>query len=366
MDKSNILIVTRDYPPGRGGQGVYASRIHKRFLDKGLNSHVLTSRIEEKIHSATYQNVHDVKAKMGRASFVPRACIYFFRKLRKYKWDIIHGNGIDHVFLLLFKRKDVKYVTTIQNSYPQRLETKRGNIPFEILYRCIFIPIEKFVLKRSDEIIAVSNRTYSYVSSMTKNKHIHLIGNGVDSEKFIPVEKDTDVFRFIFIGRFEERKRPLFTVKMFEEVQKRYKGEKKLELYMLSDGSMFETVRKYVEDNRLGSVHFTGFVPDPNEYIKLCHCIVLFSHGEGLPLVIVESVAAGLAAVATVDATGGSDVVKNGVNGYVVSDDIDEEEIIAGMLHTIGTFNQFSAESKKIGRTYDWDAVADDIIRVYE
>ncbi|NQU99711.1 MAG: glycosyltransferase family 4 protein, partial [Parcubacteria group bacterium] len=284
--------------------------------------------------------------------------------LKKENYSIIHGNSINHLLFLLFKDKGTQYITTIHNTYSQRLESKKESLLYSIAYP-FFIRLERLVLNRSDKIIAISRNTRNYINKLTKNEDVSIIENGVDINKYIPAKKSNDIFRFLYVGRLEMRKRILETVKIFKEFIENYKGNKKIEFVIAGDGPECKKVSEYVGKNNLDQVKLVGFSSDVKQYYDEANCLLLLSRGEGLPLALLEAISCSLSAIVTKDASGLSSVVQQGVNGYTVEDQLNKEDIINRMNSVINNYEVFSVKSELIAKNYDWSIIINKYLKIY-
>jgi glycosyltransferase involved in cell wall biosynthesis len=87
---------------------------------------------------------------------------------------------------------------------------------------------------------------------------------------------------------------------------------------LFGDGSLRASLEQQIEAQRLqGRFILAGFHSDLDTYLPHMDVLVLPSLTEGLPNVVLESLAAGVPVVAT-DVGGTGEVVKDGVDGYLV------------------------------------------------
>lgn len=97
----------------------------------------------------------------------------------------------------------------------------------------------------------------------------------------------------VFLGRISVEKAPWHFIKAFYLLKQNISD---INLVLIGDGDM--SVVKYIEDlvelyNLGDSVHFFGRKKNPYKYLKSASVLVLSSHYEGTPNVIVESIAVG-------------------------------------------------------------------------
>ena len=198
LNKDKILLVSLDFPPQGGGQGIYVENLAQELSKRDYDVTILTTKSDKrnkykfKIKEISYRGQNPVV-------FLFLSYFYYAFNLKRENYSIINGNSINHLLFLLFKDKGTRYITTIHNTYLQRLESKKESLLYNLIYP-VFIKLEKFILNKSDKIIAVSRNTRNYINKLTKNKNVFIIENGVDINKYKPVEKNDNVFsKFINI-----------------------------------------------------------------------------------------------------------------------------------------------------------------------
>jgi len=363
LNQDKILLVSLDFPPQGGGQGVCVENLAQEFSKRDYEVTILTTRSNKrnkykfKIKEISYGGQNPI-------IFIILSYFYYIFNLKKENYSIIHGNSINHLLFLLFKDKGTKYITTIHNTYLQRLESKKESLLYNLIYP-FFIKLEKFVLNKSDKIIAVSRNTRNYINKLTKNNDVFIIENGVDINKYKSVEKNDSVFRFLYVGRIEIRKRVRETVKIFESFLKQYKGDKEIEFIIVGNGPEYKEIDEYIKENNLNQVKLAGFSSSVKQYYDKANCLLLLSRGEGLPLALLEAISCGLSAIITKDASGLSSVVQQGVNGYIVNNQLNKEEIINRMNSVISNYEVFSEKSKLIAKNYDWSIIVNKYFKIY-
>lgn len=112
---------------------------------------------------------------------------------------------------------------------------------------------------------------------------------------------------------------------------------------MIGAGSEMEHCQKFIQEEDL-PVDLLGFQAEPLGYLANSKVLMMTSVAEGLPMVALEAMALGKPIVTT-PVDGLKEVIKNGVNGYISSDD---EELITGCLHLLQNADAYEKISQNI------------------
>jgi len=137
------------------------------------------------------------------------------------------------------------------------------------------------------------------------------------------------------VGRFTEKKAPLASIEAFARVNQRFPGAT---LTMMGDGPLLEDAKAAVSKLGLSeSVTLTGMVGSAEVQAAMQRASIFLQHSvtaqngdvEGLPVAILEAMAAQLPVVSTLH-SGIPEAVANGETGFLV-----EEGDVAGMASQI-------------------------------
>ena len=114
--KISVCIVSNDFPPNIvGGQGIYARDLAENLSKKGFEIKVI-------VPSDDHLSKDYMVYATGRASNPLKFCWLARKKLMDSKIgeiDILHGNGINHLFFCLFNAPAyfrIRYIATLRAS----------------------------------------------------------------------------------------------------------------------------------------------------------------------------------------------------------------------------------------------------------
>jgi phosphatidylinositol alpha-1,6-mannosyltransferase len=238
-------------------------------------------------------------------------------------------------------------------------------------------------LLASDRIIVVSRFTQMAARRLLgerANGRISLIENGVDTERFHPMEKRMDLlalyrlegcFVFVSVCRLLEKKGIDHAIRAFAQVARRYPDCRYLVVGTgpYEDNLRQEAVDAGVEDK----VVFAGDVPDEDLVDHYCLGDVFVMPNRELPngdtegfgLVFLEANSCGLPVVAGRDG-GSMDAVQNGANGLVVDGhSVDAIAVAMLSLREDGRLREsIRARALVIAAAADWKSKAEDFLRI--
>lgn len=192
----------------------------------------------------------------------------------------------------------------------------------------IYYPVEKWMARHTDTLITINDEDYQRAKKKFKTDVCYIPGVGVDESKFKPrltkkqrndLRKSLgikpDDFVMIYPAELSKRKRQIWLLNSLGEFIKQHP-----DVHMLLPGgdSLNGACQKLaVELDIEKQVHFLGYRNDIPQLMMASDLSVSSSSQEGLPVNLLEALAAGLPIVAT-DSRGHADLVKDGVNGFIV------------------------------------------------
>lgn len=179
-------------------------------------------------------------------------------------------------------------------------------------------------------VIAVSRDMAEQLVTLGASRDkVHYNPGGVDCSRFNGADPETASPRFVFVGRFVNKKAPHLTLRAFQRVHAACPGAT---LVMIGDGDLLESSRHLARElNIAAAVDFRGAVDrrDVRTALRSARAFVMHSlqhsdgDAEGTPIALLEAAATGLPVIATRHA-GIADVVVDGAMGYLVEErDVD-------------------------------------------
>lgn len=268
--------------------------------------------------------------------------------------DLIHANfampdGVAAV--RAGARADIPVVVTLLGSDFNRQMSRRFSGPFVVRS-----------IGRADAVIAVSRQIADGLAAREPGlaDRIEFIPNGYDSGLFHyepkPAQGD-----FLFVGSFTPVKNPLVLVRAFGLIASRTSRD----LVMIGQGHLGPEIERTVAELGLGDrVRLPGRVPveQLRSYFRDAGVFVLPSATEGMPLVVIESLATGTPVVGS--AVGAiPDLVVPGASGYLVEPG-DVEGLAEALLEAERTAWDHAAIANG-ARVIDWAENARRVMAVY-
>lgn len=238
-----------------------------------------------------------------------------------FKPDIIHAHDNKATVFASFFHKKCKIISHIHGNN-KIMNTK--NIK-SMIFNIISHNISKFIW--------VSNSAFNdyYYSDKIKDKSLILYNVIDDSEIYKKVKdyKVTKDYDLIYLGRLGYPKNPVRLLQIIEIIKSKNKN---IRLAIVGDGEERVNLEKIVAEKKLEkNVEFFGYQKNPFPILFKSKIMIMTSLYEGTPMCALEAQALGKPIVAT-PVDGLKDIIKNGYNGYLVSDNNEFAEKINKLL----------------------------------
>ncbi len=237
----------------------------------------------------------------------------------------------------------------------------------------IFYPIEWYLSKLTDTLITINIEDYLFAKKHFNKrcKEIQYVpGVGIDVKKFdvklskkektalkesLGLKKEDYVLTCI--ARLDKNKSQDFLIDRMKELAKK---DQNIKLLLVGpdelNGKYQEKAKKYKLNN---SIYFAGKRSDIPQILKITDIVVSASKREGLPVNIMEALASNIPVVA-LNCRGMSDLVANGLNGYIVAN---KEEYVNKILEIK---NNNTLEKIKLEQKFIISSVEKEMKKIYK
>lgn len=204
----------------------------------------------------------------------------------------------------------------------------------------------------ADGVITVSKALQAEVKNISVKANVNTIYNGVNFSKFTLPDEKFEKKSFIFIGNIIKTKG---IYELVNAVNLMIKAGSDFHLHIVGNGPEVGGIRALIDKNNLQqkiTLHGTVNHHQVVDLLQKCHALILPSYQEGVPNVIMESLACGVPVVAT--KVGGIPEVVNESNGVLINYHT-EADIIEGIEKCLSSKWNERAIRESI-KTYTWDA----------
>ena len=237
------------------------------------------------------------------------------RIIREFKPDVVHCHSSKAGIV----GRIAAFIEGVPSIFTAHGWAFTEGIPF--FKRVIYSLVERVMLNFTAYVLCVSEYDKALAEKwfLSKSPKLLAVHNGIKDTFNVKLHKDvlcTGVLKLIMVGRFSLKKDHLLLIKAVEKINKEYPNS--VVLTLVGDGDLFEVAEQYVNTHGLKNViSLLGERTDINELLVQNDVFCLISNYEGLPISIIEAMRAGLPVIAS-DVGGNNELVKDGVNGFLV------------------------------------------------
>lgn len=244
--------------------------------------------------------------------------------------NIIKQNKIDIVNTHLWAADVLGRIAAILAGVPVIISTVQNVDIWKKWWQKI---IDRMLLNKTDKFITVSDAVKVFLEKEgIKSGKIEVIPNAIEIDKFGLQSSDVssqlsaisslkEFFGivdgetvFAVIGRLVKQKGHKYLLEALHNLN----GNYNFKLLIVGDGPLRESLQQSVVSYQLQDrVLFTGYRSDIPKILEISDCLVLPSLYEGLPVCVLEAMAAAKPVIAT-DVGGTKTIVKNNETGFLV------------------------------------------------
>lgn len=194
--------------------------------------------------------------------------------------------------------------------------------------------------------------------------NVIVINNFIEKKTEVPALLENK--KFIAVGRLSYQKGFDRLITAWKSIHKKY-PDWTVEIY--GDGPLKESLIKQIRDNNLNDVvKIYPPIKDIHKKYLESSGLIMTSHYEGLPLVMLEAMEAGLPVVTFDYKCGPKDIIKDGENGFIIKDgDIDGLVVaIEKLIQSIEYRKAFGKRSYEIVKDFFPDKIIPEWERLLE
>lgn len=291
-----------------------------------------------------------------------RYLVKVWRELSRFKPDIVHTHLNACMYCapwVLFHNS--KMLHTL-HSVPEK---EAGKFRRKVMKR-LYKRHKATPVAISEENRLLTSRFYGLPLSA-----VEMVVNPVDVASFkgdSPKPWCCRAYDFVHVARFEPEKNHKGLIEAFSRLVNGNEQYANVNLALVGQGSLEPEVHdQVVAANLENNVHFLGLRDDIADLMHDSKCFVLPSDYEGLPMTILEAMAAGLPVIAT-HVGGVPDVVEDGANGFLVEpgDTAELARVMGRVLEEEELLCEMSRRAYNTALRFDCNCVAESYGLLYE
>ena len=237
------------------------------------------------------------------------------------------------------------------------------------------VDCEKMVMTSSNFVTASSQYEHVMISenyTIDENK-IKKITPGLDRKIFTPNLKLPRENIFLSIGRIQEQKRQLETIKFLNNFKK---VDSNFLCYFIGgpsgksgDDYLAELKESVKELNLESNIEFLGSLPQKEikDLMNKSKLLIHTSQYETFGLVAIEANSMGLP-ILSINTGSLIEIIENNKNGYFAEDflDIDANNFVKNLINDDDYFNMVMIDCIQKSEKYNWNTTADSLFKTYQ
>lgn len=359
MNMRVAILLHSFFPKWIGGTEVATYNLADNLVKRGHEVHIITTHDDNLPYSSMEKGFYIHRIAWPKIRIIGYLSFWtkIYLQIQKIYPDIIHCQSLDVCI-------------------PAEIAKKTMNIPYVVWGQGsdIYLPgrflqlASKPIIQNADAVLALTEDMKQKMQRMC-DREIFIVPNGVDLEMFeisSGGQKSGNSKTIIFVGRLHPVKGVQYLIEAMTIV---HQEMPEIELVIVGDGverARLEELAKRL--NQDSYIQFTGRIPQGSipRFMHQADIFALSSLSEGLPVVLLEAMAAGLPIIAT-NVGGIPDIVKEGVNGYLVNVKNPNEiaDKILFLLQNYGVWEEISVNNREKAKLFAWDKVTETVEKIY-
>ncbi|MFH4965129.1 glycosyltransferase [Gaetbulibacter sp. M235] len=295
-----------------GGSERVMANLSNFFHDEGLEVHIIIFHDDLGYNfSGTIFNLGKYKSQSNTIFNKIKRFYYLNNYIKKHQFDFI----IDFRFRIniiqeLLINKWIYKAKTIYTVHSSQLYYYMPN----------YTPLTKLIYGLSYSIVSITKEMQRMIEEKHGLKNVITIYNPINIKQ---IEKEANEYLnmgfeyIISVGHFNTNQKQFD--KLILAYSKSILPRKNIKLVLLGDGDKKSELIKIAQFNNIDNmICFLGFKTNPFKYIKQSKFYVMTSLHEGLPMVLLESLASGTPVISFDCPTGPSEIIQHKINGLLI------------------------------------------------
>ncbi len=315
---------------------------------KGTSSHSRSHEIIGGIHYHRFKPVIKISE---------NATVWRFKKeLMSIKPDVIHSHNFRHphstIAPFIAKKLGIPCFLTTHAPF---LERKIRN-PLVEIYAFLYDKIlAKKVLNKYNKVFAISYWEIPYLTRLgCKKENIIYLPNGMPSKLLrLKIRQNKQA---VYMGRISPVKNLGILVEAAKEIP-----EMSFKIY----GPIERGFAISPKSENLKIINKSYDLKEQLNELKKSSIFILPSKREGIPLSLLEAMAAGLIPVSS-RTQGGTELVKDKYNGFIFKDKKELKEILLRIIKDKKLFSRISKRARESVKDMTWEKITDKLERIYK
>ena len=383
--KLKIAIFTNNYFPFIGGVPISIERLTKGLRRLGHEVYIFAPEYPENDRENEEQIIRckTLMHKEQNGMELPIVNIFsndIEEKFAELDFDLVHSHHpiwLGSKGLSLAEEYEIPRVLT----YHTRLEKYSHYLPDFMVFKKLFENrIAHYIIKkaanRSDAVFAPTETAKEYLRNIGVSKHIKVLPTGVDFDDYQVSQtevneleqeyKSDDEVLLLSVSRLSKEKNLYFLMEALLYIKEN--TDLNFKCLIAGDGSEKNNLEQYIIDNQLTDyVELIGTVDhqEISKYYNLADLFIFASKSETQGMVLLEAMA-GATPVVAVRSSGIDDVIKNGYNGYKVSEDIEVwSEKVIKLMRSQELLEEMSHNAYQYAQDNSTEEMAKEAVGVY-
>ncbi len=308
---------------GVGGAERVCVSLANAFVQKGHEVHIAVLNLSNDANTHLLDkrcHVHELGVSRLRYAALP-----MLKFIRRHKPDtmLVFGNemGIILSHLRTFGLIRMKIALRVLNNVNISLSKEDHVSPVVEAY----LKKQQKQMRKMEAVITQCEAMGEMLLArgLVEKEKLYCIYNPVSQKVVESVQKETGTKKsgraykkIVFIGRLDPQKQPAHLIKAFALVKQKHPDAV---LELAGDGVLRKKLEKQVMESALSDcIHFMGMRKDIGCVYAGADVVALSSLYEGMPNCLIEAVCAGIPVVSYDCPIGPSEIVEDGINGFLV------------------------------------------------